>query len=138
MIVKNPKFEISDIEYKNARSIDEAYERGRKDQEEKDRETTIKGKIKHIKKRNNRISLAINIVWCVLIVITVVMLFFAILKGKISTENVVLKFLSENSIWVTVLGILINTLIGTVKAMLKKMNILTTDEKIIREKIEET
>ena len=66
------------------------------------------------------------------------MLFFAILKGKISTENVVLKFLSENSIWVTVLGILINTLIGTVKAMLKKMNILTTDEKIIREKIEET
>lgn len=129
------KAKISDIEYKNARAVEEAYERGKKEQEEKDRETTTNEKIVHIKKRNNRISIASNIVWCVIIVITVIMLFFAILKGKIETENVILKFLSENSIWVTILGVLLNALIGTLKAMFKKMNILTTDEKTIREKI---
>ena len=59
-----------------------------------------------------------------------------LLRGKISPDCAFIKLLSDNPIWTSIFSVMFGALITGLKFVLKKLNVLTTDESIIRKRVE--
>ena len=127
---------IQDIEAEKEEKIKEAYERGKKEQAALDKEKNILKEINRIINRNKIISILFSVVFVVFVAVALLVWVLFLLKGKISPECEFIKLLSDNPLWVSVFSALFATLIKGLKELLKKLNVLTTDESIIRKRVE--
>lgn len=127
---------IQGIETEKEKQIKDAYERGKKEQAEADKEKTILKGINRITKRNNTISIILSIAFIIFILIALFVWVLFLLRGKISPDCAFIKLLSDNPIWTSIFSVMFGALITGLKFVLKKLNVLTTDESIIRKRVE--
>ena len=125
------------IQAERDRQVKEAYERGKIDQKNKDKEDIINKETKKTIKKHKIISALLNIGLVVFGIGFLMMLGIMIVKGMLPTDNEIIKTLSDNSLWLTITIFVIEAVIGAFKAIFEIFGILSTDKKTIMEKMEE-